>query len=226
MYDKLLEIGKERRAIKIYDKTKVVSKDDLEKIYRFTQTAPHSLGLELTRIISIGRESEIREDVINGLLGFNQDRARSSSEISILISKKEEFVSLENKEFLDARVEVVKYAMESFGNELQGTDIEIAKPVYEGDWALNGNNKEEWLARQSYIQLAYIMLGAKSLGIDSTPVEGFSQDLTTTLFNKGIIKEDERATLVVLLGYASNDIEAKVGPKQFRRDYSKYVQYL
>ncbi len=225
MYNDLLNIAKERRAIKIYDDTKNIDKDTLEKIFKFTQTAPHSLGLELTRLISIDRESIYREDVINGLLGFNQDRARGASNIVLMITKKEDFVSLENEDFIKSRVEVVKYAVEASGTELIGTEIDIARPVAENDWANNGNNNEEWLARQAYIQLGYLMLGAKTLGVDSTPVEGFGKELTEILIEKELIEENERATLVVLLGYSSNDEGSKIGDKQFRREYSKYIEY-
>lgn len=222
----LLKLGSERRAAKVYNENKNIPKEELENIYKFAHTAPHSLGLELVRIINFSRDSELREDAIKGLLDFNQIRARQASDISILITKKESFVKNRTEEFIDARREVVKYACASSGVEFIDTPEKVGNPLLNGDWANNGKNYEEWLARQAYIHLSYIMLGAKSLGIDTTPVEGFSSELTTILKDKGLIDEDERATLVVLLGYTDGVEGSFIGPKQFRKDHSEYIKFI
>jgi len=45
-YETLLNIGKERRTAKNYNKEMNVDQKTMEKIFAFSQTAPHSLGLE------------------------------------------------------------------------------------------------------------------------------------------------------------------------------------
>ncbi len=95
------------------------------------------------------------------------------------------------------------------------------------DHANNGGNIEEWSSRQAYIQLAYILLGAASLGVETTTMEGFSgEGVNKYLLDNGLINKDERATLIIGMGYV--DAENKmtfVGEEQMRVEDDEYVKF-
>lgn len=224
-YKELLELGKSRRTTKAYNNSKKIKKENLEKIFEFAHTAPHTLGLDLVRIINFSKDSIYRQEINDRQLSFNKERSTQASDIAVIITKTGDYVTKDNKELIEARRKVVKYSLESQGKEFIDDENLLIRTVIEGDWALNGNNKEEWLARQSYIVLAYLLLGAKSLGIESTPVEGFSEDLTNYLRKKNLIENNERATIVVYLGYSDGIENAYLGKKQLRKDISEFIEF-
>lgn len=225
IFDDMLKVAKERRATKVYDPTKDIDKETMDKIFEFTHTAPHSLGLDLTRIIAFDKNSEHRQHILP-LTMHNAAKMEQAPYFALLVTRKDNFVSMDSMGFVHARREVVKYTAESAGQEFVD-DPSIWMPMLiDGDWANNGGNKEEWLARQAYIQLGYMMLGAKALGVDTTPMEGFEgKPLDAYLLEQGLIDKTERTTLMVAFGHGEGVEGAYVGPKQLRRNHDRYITY-
>jgi len=224
-YETLLNIGKERRTAKNYNKEMNVDQKTMEKIFAFSQTAPHSLGLEWVRVISFDRNSKHKENISNHMTKFNIEKAMKASNIAVLVTKKEEFFKKENKEIYYARKRVVKNAIEFKGGKFIDNPDMLIDTVLNGDWGKNGNNREEWIARQAYIQLGYILLGAKSLGVETTAVEGFEDSMNEYLLENKLIKSDERSTVFILFGYTDKVKSAYIGDKQLRRDIKEYITY-
>ncbi len=228
LYDEMYKLATERRAAKQYNYEKIIDNKTMKKIYSFAKTSPSSMGLELVRIISINRDSKHRKE-INGLFSdFNQERAYMASNIALLVTKKAEFFQLENKKFVDRSIRNTKFVLEAKGEEfVNGMEQGYAQAAMNGDHANNGHNIEEWQARQAYIQLPYLLLAAKSLGIDTTPMEGFSSELSEYLTKEGIINNDERVTLAVAFGMVDETTKHPfVGKKQLRESDDEYVKYI
>jgi len=69
------------------------------------------------------------------------------------------------------------------------------------------------------------LLGAKSLGVETTAVEGFEDSMDEYLLENKLIKSDERSTVFILFGYTDNVKSAYIGDKQLRRDIKEYITY-
>ncbi len=225
LFNELLKLGKSRRTAKNYNPEKVVSNEDIKKIYEFALTAPHTMGLELVRHLTFDRNSEFRKDIENQLSGFNKGRAINSSHIGVLITKKGEWFNSENPELIEAANRV-----SLFGSKARGMD-ETPKEILEGfinmvassDFGHNGNNGQEWSAKQAFIQIAYLVLAAKSLNVDTTIMEGFETTMTDYLISKGLIKADERVSLTLLYGVVDDSVEnAFIGKEQLRVDLEDF----
>lgn len=144
LYRELLETSKNRRTAKQYDPESNVDKETLTKIYQFTKTAPHSMGLELVRIVSIGRDSKHKQGINDHMKGFNQERAYMASEIALLITKKQSFLTADN-ELLNSRGKrsALMFA-ESNGIEyVEGSEKPFVEMAANADHANNGGNGEE-----------------------------------------------------------------------------------
>ncbi len=184
------------------------------------------MGLEFIKVINISRNSKHKNDVADLLKSYNIERGHQASDIAILITKKESFFKNETK--------LKEYLIEKSKERANGLNTEY-KPGDEnfsfdhltngGNPANNDNNLEEWSARQAYIHLGYMMLAAKTLKIDSTPIEGFEPKLNDYLTEHKLIDSDERVTLVLLLGYTKDVKNVFIGEKQMRKNHSLYIEF-
>lgn len=219
IYNDFLEVATLRRTAKDYNPNKDVPEETMRKIYDFGLKAPHTMGLELVRHITFDRNSKFRKIAEDALSGFNRDRGVNSSHIAFLITKKSEWFNKENQALVDASMRVLDFGSKARG--LDSTPQEMVdgfiNTVADVTFGHNDNNGQEWSAKQAFIQIAYLVLGAKSLGVDTTIMEGFETSATDTFIKEGIIKEDERVSLAVLYGIVDEEVEHPfVGEKQLR----------
>ncbi len=227
LYEQLLATSKSRRTAKQYDYTQDIDHSILEDIYKFTKTAPHSMGLELVRLISINRDSEHKQGVNEHLSGFNQERAFMSSVLTLFVTKKQEFLKEDNELLISRAKRVIMHGSSQERPYVDGSELGFAKNAATNNHGKNDFNGEEWLARQAYIHLGYLLLASKTLGVDTTTMEGFEPTLTDYCIEKGLIKEDERITLVVAMGYTDKENKGTfVGEEQLRIDDDEYVEYI
>src|SRR5687768_2031600 len=77
--------------------------------------------------------------------------------------------------------------------------------------AMNPSARQAWAARQTYIALGTLVTSAALLGVDATPMEGFSAaqyDEILGLAEQGLI-----ATVICALGYRSEEDACATLPK-------------
>ncbi len=224
IYNDILALAKSRRTTKLYDKEHNIDADTMKKIYEFALTAPHTMGLELARHITFGNESEHKEAVAKLLTGFNHIKGLNASHVGVIITKRESFFTVDNEELRAANRRVAEFASAAYGAEVNEDMLEnTIKLVASKEFGKNGNNGEEWMAKQGYIQLAYIILGAAALGVDTTIMEGYeAEPMTQYLQENGFIKEDERVSLTIAFGKRMDDPKAQIGTQQLRRDIKDF----
>ena len=75
-----------------------------------------------------------------------------------------------------------------------------------------------WETKQAYIAMTALLYGAASLGIDSTPIEGFDENKMDKLLN--LDNYGVHSVLVVTLGYDAEDDHNRTRPKS-RLEQSK-----
>ncbi len=228
LFDLLFDIASKRRTAKQYNPNKNIDRETMKKIYQFSKTAPHTMGLELVRIVSFDRKSKYRSKVNEYLEGFNFERGSQASDIGLIITKKNSFLDEKNESLKERAIRNSKFAIESKGEEFKpGMEDDFFKMVVSGYFAnKNGGSKEEWLARQGYIHLSYILLAAKTLGIDTTTMEGFKSELTDYLVSENIINKDEKVTLVVVFGIVDETVKNPfIGDEQLRISDDEYIDF-
>lgn len=85
-------------------------------------------------------------------------------------------------------------------------------------------NKFSWSIRQAYIALGYATFAAASLGVDSTPIEGFkSAPLNEVL---GLDIDREEAVVMLTLGFRNEDDDRTVKYEKIRRPLEKMFERL
>lgn len=161
----LIENLKWRHAVKAYDPTQKVSKENIDKILEAARLAPTSSGLQPFKIIVIENQ-EIKDKLALGAL--NPECMREASHIIIFAAW--------DRYTIERIDHVYDYTTDQRGlpRGRFSSYTDKLKAIY-----LNQPAEENFAhaARQTYIALGLALAQAAELKVDSTPVEGFDNEL-------------------------------------------------
>jgi nitroreductase/dihydropteridine reductase len=182
-----------RHAVKAYDSTKKVSKEDLDKILEAARLAPTSSGLQPFRVIVVENQ-ELKEQMVKG--AFNPEVMRDCSQVLV-------FAAWDS--YSDSKIDKV------YDNHTDVRDLPRGRFSSYTDQIkvlYNGQTTEEHFAhtaRQTYIALGLAMAQAAELKVDSTPAEGFSNTVVDEVL--GLEKLGLKSVTLLYLGYrdSAND---------------------
>jgi len=182
-----------RHAVKAYDPTKKVSQEDLYKILEAARLAPTSSGLQPFRVIVVENQ-ELKERMVQGAL--NPEVMRDCSHVLV-------FAAWDS--YSDEKIDKV-YDLHTDVRDLPrgrfGSYTDKIKEMY------NAQTPEQHFAhtaRQTYIALGLAMAQAAELKIDTTPAEGFSNEVVDNILNLNDL--GLKSVSLLYLGYrdAEND---------------------
>lgn len=209
--ENLLTLSRNRFATKEYNNQKITKKD-LNYLFEVTNNAPTSLGIENWRMINLSTK-KIKNEVVM-FFQMNKTRFLESSNTILFVVKTVDAFNYDNPWLKDRAKSILLKPDQTFGTNKANDPTENQKML---DYIINQKPTTEWSIRQAYIALGFLLLAATELKINSTPAEGFDQELTTYLFNKGYIAADEMVCVACLLGYAEGRKHPMYGLKTNRR---------
>lgn len=183
----LIEDLKWRHAVKAYDSSKKVSQEDLNKILEAARLAPTSSGLQPFRIIVVENQ-ELKEQMIKGAL--NPEVMKDCSQV-LVFAAWDSYSDEKIDKVYDHHTDVRELPRGRFGSY-----TDHIKTLY------NGQTTEEHFAhtaRQTYIALGLAMAQAAELKIDSTPAEGFSNEVVDEML--GLKELGLKSVTLLYLGY-------------------------
>ena len=205
----LLENLQWRHAVKAYDPTKKVAKEDLDRILEAARLAPTSSGLQPFRIISVENQ-ELKEKMVAGAL--NPEVMRDCSHVLVFAawdSYSEEKIDKVYDYHTDVR-ELPKGRFGSYTDQL--------KKMY---GAQTADQHFAHTARQTYIALALAMAQAAELKIDSTPAEGFSNEVVDEIL--GLREMGLKSVSLLYLGYRDEERDWLSSMKKVRIPMEEFV---
>ncbi|WP_419868175.1 nitroreductase family protein [Chryseobacterium sp. CT-SW4] len=167
----LLEDLNWRHAVKAYDPSKKVSQEDLNKILEAARLAPTSSGLQPFRVIVVENQ-ELKEEMVKGAL--NPEVMRDCSHV-LVFAAWDSYSAEKIDKVYDYHTDVRDLPRGRFSSY-----TDKIKEIY------GAQTPEEHFAhtaRQTYIALALAMAEAAELRIDSTPAEGFSNEVVDQILN-------------------------------------------
>ncbi|MFW2137340.1 nitroreductase family protein [Chryseobacterium sp. TY4] len=205
----LLENLQWRHAVKAYDPTKKVAKEDLDRILEAARLAPTSSGLQPFRIISVENQ-ELKEKMVAGAL--NPEVMRDCSHVLVFAawdSYSEEKIDKVYDYHTDVR-ELPRGRFGSYTDQL--------KKMY---GAQTADQHFAHTARQTYIALALAMAQAAELKIDSTPAEGFSNEVVDEIL--GLREMGLKSVSLLYLGYRDEERDWLSNMKKVRVPLEEFV---
>ncbi|MDR6370764.1 nitroreductase [Chryseobacterium bernardetii] len=176
-----------RHAVKAYDPTKKVSQEDLNTILESARLAPTSSGLQPFRIIVVENQ-ELKDKMVAGAL--NPEVMRDSSHV-LVFAAWDSYSNEKIDKVYDYHTDVRDLPRGRFGSY-----TDKIKEMY---GAQTAEEHFAHTARQTYIALGIALAQAAELKIDSTPAEGFSNEVVDEVL--GLKELGLKSVSLLYLGY-------------------------
>lgn len=205
-----------RRAIKSFDASKKINKEDIEIILEAIRLTPTSYGFEPFNVI-VAQDTDFRKK-IEKAAGVNAAKFTASHLLIFTAKTGEELTRKDGH--IDHMLRdiaqmnaIVRTGYKTFWKKWAKTDFKIF-----------GDNEKlhQWAARQAYIALGFAMMTAAERGIDSCAMEGFSIDKLAEILEelKLIDREKDLPVVMLALGYGNKEPHP-----QTRRDINEIIKY-
>lgn len=88
----------------------------------------------------------------------------------------------------------------------------------------NGDNMENWLARQTYIALGIACVIAANERVDSVPIEGFDKEILNKILN--FPEQHLSATFILPLGYKDLELDWMNNQPKVRKDLKDLIEVI
>lgn len=160
-----------RHAVKAYNPTEKVSEENIDKIVEAARLAPTSSGLQPFRVIVV-RDQAIKEKLMAGAL--NPECMRDCSHV-IIFAAWDRYTAERIDKMYDFTTDergLPRGRFSSYTDKLKA--LYLQQPA-----ELNFDH----IARQTYIALGLALAQAAELKVDTTPIEGFDNDLVDEVLN-------------------------------------------
>ncbi len=197
----LLDTLEWRYATKKYDPTKKVAQEDLDKILEAARMAPSSSGLQQFRVIVITNQ-ELKEKIVP--VAWGQQIVADSSHLLV-------FAGWDR--YTDERIDKTFDKM----NTLRGLPLDSTdeyKNRLKGQLAsFTEEQQAAHAAKQAYIAFGLAIAQAAELGVDATPMEGFSNAELDELL--GLDKLGLKSAVMLPLGYRMEEQDWLLKLKKF-----------
>jgi len=186
------EIVKKRYATKKFNGKKI-PEDKLNELLEIIRYAASSFGLQ-PYAIKVIADKETKEKLLDA--SWKQPQITTCSHLLVFCA------DTNIKSHIDLYEQMMKDA--GIPEENIKSYIGIMQGFEEG---LSKEKKLTWAQRQTYIAVGNAINGAKSLGFDSCPMEGFLPEEYSKLLN---LPENLVPTALVTIGYAADEPKPKI----------------
>jgi len=185
-------VVKERYATKLFDGRKV-PEEKLNKLLEIIRYAPSSFNIQPWSIIVIENQA-LKEKLAPA--SWNQPQITSCSHLLVFCANKDIAGNIDKLEKLmienGAKAENIKPYIDMMRN-------------FEKN--LNDEQKLSWSQRQTFLALGNAVNGAKSLGFDSCPMEGFDPKEYSKILN---LPDNLVPAALCPVGYAADNAKPKL----------------
>lgn len=205
----LLDTLEWRYATKKYDPTRKVAQEDVDKILEAARMAPSSSGLQQFRVIVITNQ-ELKEKIVP--VAWGQQIVADSSHLLV-------FAGWDS--YTDERIDNTFDKMNALrGLPLDTTD-EYKNRLKAQLSSLSVEQQAAHAAKQAYIAFGLAIAQAAELGVDATPMEGFSNAELDELL--GLDKLGLKSAVMLPLGYRMEEQDWLLKLKKFRLPKEEFL---
>lgn len=198
-----------RHAVKAYDPEKKVSQEDLNKILEAARLAPTSSGLQPFRIIVVENQ-DLKNKMVKGAL--NPEVMRDSSHV-LVFAAWDSYSNEKIDKVYDYTTDERDLPRGRFGSY-----TDKIKELY---GAQTPEQHFAHTARQTYIALGLAMAQAAELKVDSTPAEGFSNEVVDEIL--GLKELGLKSVSLLYLGYRDQDNDWMASMKKVRIPMEEFI---
>ncbi|HAQ86342.1 MAG: nitroreductase family protein [Pseudomonas sp.] len=182
-----------RRAVKAYDPSFQLSREEKDELLQLALLAPSAFNLQHVRFVEVSNpelRAQIRE------VGWNQAQMTDASMLVVVCAQVDSWEKNVRRVWDGAPAEVQDYMAGAIDNYYRG------KPQVQRDEAM----------RSCGLMAQTLMLAARGKGLDSCPMDGFDFDAVAKLIN---LPDNHVIAMMVAVGKRTVDPKPRVGKLPF-----------
>ena len=192
---KIAELVRTRHTCKAYDPQRPLSEEQLAQLQAILRFSPSSVNSQPWHFFLVSSDAG-KAKLVPALTEHNMEKVRSAP-LTVVIATKTELddahlQALLAQEELDGRFG---------GNDEAKKGSDAARRYYVGLNSTSAQKQQEWMARQAYIALGFLLMGAATLELDATPIEGFFPEKLDAAL--GLTELGLKSVVVASVGYGS-----------------------
>lgn len=184
---------------------KKVGDDEINLILEAIRLAPTSIGMQLFKVFVVNDEEKLMK--IYEEAASRQHMIPGCSHLLVFAA------------YTQFTEEDINGYTQRFGlaRNIKGAELEAYRRKYVDYVAtLDAETLPDWMARQTYIAMAYATMAAAKLRIDCTPVEGFDSNKMDEMLN--LKEQNLTSTLLLPIGYRDEANDRSIGMAKVRKN--------
>jgi nitroreductase/dihydropteridine reductase len=195
----IVQTARRRHTVKAFDRTRKIPRAIVEQLRELLRLAPSSVNAQPWHFVIASTEEGKERIARSTEAGFpyNTVKVRDASHVIVLATR--------------AAVDEVHYEAILVQEERDGRFVNDAAKSAQRDGRAAFTDLHRfahkdvplWYEKQTYLALGTLLLGAASLDVDATPMEGFNAEVLDK--ELGLRTCGYTSTVIVALGYAGDD---------------------
>ena len=193
----ILSAAKKRHTAKAYDTGRRIPEDVMQQVYGLLRNSASSVNSQPWHFI-VANTPEGRARIAKatqGSYGYNAAKVNDASHVIVLCSR----VDIDEAH-LDAVLEQEERDGR-FRDAQARAGQDATRRGYVNQHRYGTKDVAQWLEKQVYLALGTSLVGAATLEIDATPLEGFDQKILDAEF--GLNEKGLTSLVLVSFGYSS-----------------------
>ena len=191
--------ARQRYTTKAYDPSRTIPADQVAQLEELLRINPSSVNSQPWHyLIASTAEGKARvAKATSGRFEFNLPKVVDASLVVVFCTR-----TAITDDYLQALLE--QEARDGrFANEEAKAGQHRGRSYFVNLHRYQQRDAQQWMEKQVYLSAGSLLLGAASLGIDATPIEGFDQALLDAEFD--LHAQGLMSTVIVSLGYRRQD---------------------
>jgi nitroreductase len=166
----ILQAYQFRHACKEFDSERKISEDDFSFILETARLSPSSFGIEPWKFLVI--QNPVLRDKLKQHTWGGQKQLPTASHVLLTLVRKSHFMRYDS-----AFVQHFMREVQQFPEDIIALRSSFLEQFQRDDFDLLSSERAmtDWSGKQTYIPLANMMTAAAMIGVDSCPIEGFTQ---------------------------------------------------
>lgn len=166
----ILTAAATRHTTKAYDPTRKIAPEVVEQLLQLLRLSPSSTNIQPWHFI-LAQSDEAKAQVASaaqGRFGFNAKLITDASHVLVFAS----LIHVDEAHI--ARIGAQEEADGRYARDPEAMKARAAngRRIFSGIHQYELRDEQHWLDKQVYLNLGQFLLGAGSLGVDATPIEG------------------------------------------------------
>ncbi len=204
------QVIRTRYAGKSYDKTRKLTAEQQQQLFDVLRYSPSSVNSQPWHFFTLFSD-EARQKILPAVTEPNTGKILASAMVVVFATQ---------TEMTDAHLHAILAQEQKdgrFASKEQENNQDKGRRYFVDRNSGSVQQQREWMARQAYISLGFLLLGAASLGLDATPIEGFFADKMDDAL--GLKEKGLTSVVIAAVGYHyEDDFNAKLPKSRFEQD--------